>query len=1034
MLFQEKWTCIVVTCPYEHWCQPLQSQLGYLPTDLLLIVPDPYDGIKTGGGSSGVGSGGATLNALLVAAEHLSAREGHTTIVSNVLQTSKILIIHLGPSLLPLPMGIIPVSHDSLRTNVDKVVELASMLMKKSSKSGIFVVGTDILIKGSESILPDLSCTLPEDTDICIITVPADKEYASRHGVCKTVNNHVTNIYYQPDIETLDSLFCDDLKVWILSGLVWLSPDAGESLVGLHCMSPLDACTYMGVDSGENILQISFYYDILTSACSQVTQQDFIEGKCGKTLSRGRSASPAMMKARKLVWQSLNKYKVQELKLKEYEGSCYLPITTTLKESEFLHHIKRCQPDIRHENKVVCEYNTNSDNVTFFSNGKAAINRQIKFNFFCDTLKRPLTDIENKILENCNEPVIISYKLLHIDNICFAIFSAADPLFCYYKDCVATCFGLVWPEALKILDLTADEVWKDIPEAQKNLFNAAIFCINGKFYSLAHLARTTDLDFYFQQAKCIRQHVFSTTLELKGNFGDTLKHSDVYKLAARENWAEGLLQSWDKRALDCLEAYNSSKTTGELAYILAMIGEVLGCMAGGRGGLRSGPASNRDFASALKFIQEEKYKEGLEELKNVRTRWLNQPDRIVRAARHYEGAVQILIRKTVMSAQKQVSINFEDKGNKPELDKWVQVKCPARLDLSGGWTDTPPICYELGGMVVDVAIMLNGEKPIGCKAKRVTDLNITIVVSGDIDEIVVVADLSDMLNYCNPTAKGALIKCCLLASGVVTLEPSAGNLSEQLVGNLGSGLYLITWANLPQGSGLGTSSILAATVLAAIWRCMGVQYTHTDIIHSVLVVEQLLSTGGGWQDQVGGVCPGFNVGTSPQDPFVKVNVKHLEVDSGFLAEFESRLLVVYTGKPRLAKNLLQNVIRNWYCKDQRITQAFKDNYSIAEKCREAVLNKDLKAIGECLNQYFIIKKILAPGSEPALVKEIFEEISGDILGGTLCGAGGGGFLVALVKDPESKAGLQKRMLSLPGGEFIQFYTPQIDTEGLVVED
>ena len=32
--------------------------------------------------------------------------------------------------------------------------------------------------------------------------------------------------------------------------------DVGESLVGLHCMSPLDACTYMGVDSGENTLQV----------------------------------------------------------------------------------------------------------------------------------------------------------------------------------------------------------------------------------------------------------------------------------------------------------------------------------------------------------------------------------------------------------------------------------------------------------------------------------------------------------------------------------------------------------------------------------------------------------------------------------------------------------------------------------------------------------------------------------------------------------------------------------------------------------
>ena len=263
-------------------------------------------------------------------------------------------------------------------------------------------------------------------------------------------------------------------------------------------------------------------------------------------------------------------------------------------------------------------------------------------------------------------------------------------------------------------------------ESQRNLYNAAIFCINDKYYSLAQLARSSDLDFYFQQAKDIRKHVFSTTLELKGNFGDTLKHSDVYKLAARENWAEELLKSWDKRAFNCLEAYNSSETTGELAYILAMIGEVLGCMAGGRGGLRSGPASNRDFATALKFIQQENYKEGLEELKNVRSRWLNQPDRIVRAARHYEGAVQILIRKTVMSAQKQVSINFEVKGNKPDVDKWVEVKCPARLDLSGGWTDTPPICYELGGMVVDVAIMLNGEKPIGCKENSNTFLELTI--------------------------------------------------------------------------------------------------------------------------------------------------------------------------------------------------------------------------------------------------------------------------------------------------------------------
>ena len=35
------------------------------------------------------------------------------------------------------------------------------------------------------------------------------------------------------------------------------------------------------------------------------------------------------------------------------------------------------------------------------------------------------------------------------------------------------------------------------------------------------------------------------------------------------------------------------------------------------------------------------------------------------------------------------------------------ARCPARLDLSGGWTDTPPICYEMGGKVVDLAIQVS---------------------------------------------------------------------------------------------------------------------------------------------------------------------------------------------------------------------------------------------------------------------------------------------------------------------------------------
>ena len=46
---------------------------------------------------------------------------------------------------------------------------------------------------------------------------------------------------------------------------------------------------------------------------------------------------------------------------------------------------------------------------------------------------------------------------------------------------------------------------------------------------------------------------------------------------------------------------------------------------------------------------------------------------------------------------------------------------------------------------------------------------------------------------------------------------------------------------------------------------MGVSFTRSHLIHAVLYVEQLLTTGGGWQDQVGGVYGGFNLGQSPAD-------------------------------------------------------------------------------------------------------------------------------------------------------------------------
>ena len=112
-----------------------------------------------------------------------------------------------------------------------------------------------------------------------------------------------------------------------------------------------------------------------------------------------------------------------------------------------------------------------------------------------------------------------------------------------------------------------------------------------------------------------------------------------------------------------------------------------------------------------------------------------------------------------------------------------------------------------------------------------------------------------------------------------------------------------------QGSGMGTSSILAGAVISASWTAVGLQYSRSDLVHAVLVVEQLLTTGGGWQDQVGGLHPGINLGVSGASHQVVVTTIPASISHQLCDSINSRLLLLYTGKPRLAKNLLQNVIR-----------------------------------------------------------------------------------------------------------------------------
>ena len=67
----------------------------------------------------------------------------------------------------------------------------------------------------------------------------------------------------------------------------------------------------------------------------------------------------------------------------------------------------------------------------------------------------------------------------------------------------------------------------------------------------------------------------------------------------------------------------------------------------------------------------------------------------------------------------------------------------------------------------------------------------------------------------------------------------------------------------------------------------------------------MLTTGGGWQDQIGGLYPSVKVGSSKNQLPLHVTAKGVKTPDGFLQILEKHLLVVFTGKTRLARNMLQ---------------------------------------------------------------------------------------------------------------------------------
>ncbi|XP_028307471.1 L-fucose kinase [Gouania willdenowi] len=1061
------WSAVILSCQHKDSVHVLQRELelrqqrGVLPASaLLLTVPDR---------ETAVGSGGATINALLVAAEHLSSRANHSVVTADVLDDAHILILHTGRdfpwSSCSRTFCVLPQEEPDQKVQapvciLDLLLDCLSNQLCPGSPPGVWVCSTDVILR----VPTDFRVCWQGFSGVAVVSFPAEVSFAAHHGVyLSDSQGGVKNIIYRGNEEQIKHTLMPDGHAPLVSGPVFFSRSVSEKLLQCHVSPPLDGCTYLGLDCGAPPLKISLFLDVLKCFCSDVSFQSFVsEEREGDSAPSGPQGA-ALRCGRAELWRILGG---EKMSLVYVPNGRYDYLTSSGRE-----HVQRLTQDWTNKNTL-----SHIQVEGMVSGGARIINSVLEGDVAIATgavvqhchLQGPLNipsgcflsgftsseSLRLRSLQLQTDLMLQSHrmKLGDMKMSVYSVMGAKDDLEASCEHTTATFINHSWEQFFSRTGIKSEELWA--PGESHSLLDARLFPVlhpregavgveDGVGWLLGAVGEVGALGRWREAWRLSLREVLSLTLQ-----GAELQwREELHFLSGRRRISNFLLNRSNVCLLPLLRAAVQGGQQGALLdtldqiavesvdvapRCLACVSDVLALTAAGKGGLRSGPAANQAWSSAYILLDKGDLRGGVSALANQRQRWLNRPELLLRAARHYEGAGQVLLRREVMSSQRFICIG---QAVAPPPGQWQEVECPARLDLAGGWSDTPPITFEHGGSVTNMAVKVDGRRPIGARARRISEPRLLLVNlsggrNGEVSMEIVCESLDDMKDFNQPHAPGALLKAVCVCSGLLSLD-SKNALSDQLIQRWGGGLEIHSWSELPTGSGLGTSSILAGALLAAVYRCTGRSFSVDSLIHQILILEQIMTTGGGWQDQVGGLLGGVKVARCEARLPLKVEVEQLNISEDFRKTVEQHLLLVYTGKTRLARNLLQDVVRSWHSRLPEMVGVVDQLVLLSEEAAQACSEGSLLQLASCLERTWQQKKLMASGCEPMAVRALMDALKPTVLGQSLAGAGGGGFLYLLTNEPRQEGTVLQILRNNTALRDVSVHTVQLDMDGII---
>jgi galactokinase/mevalonate kinase-like predicted kinase len=225
---------------------------------------------------------------------------------------------------------------------------------------------------------------------------------------------------------------------------------------------------------------------------------------------------------------------------------------------------------------------------------------------------------------------------------------------------------------------------------------------------------------------------------------------------------------------------------------------------------------------------------------------------------------------------------------------------------------------------------------------------------------------------------------------------------------------------------------MGAVLMAVVHRVIGRSLSSRELFHNVLRLEQELTTGGGWQDQVGGVLAGVKMITTEPGLIPDPRIHYVPADVLDPRTNGGQTLLYYTGLRRLAKNILHDVVGNYLDRDRGAMETLRKIHAFPPLLVEAMAGKDIRRFGELVEVGWNLKKEIDPDSTTEVIEEILGRARPYLHGASILGAGGGGFLLFVCRSADDARSIRANLEKDPPNDRARFFGFDISPEGLAV--